>query len=211
MSKNDLYSTTLYMVMKKIIITGGPCTGKTSVINELALRGYTTGGESAREILGSQYFSQASTSGYKSVVSNEDFINTERKILQCQITLESMVTGEGTVFLDRSILDPLAYIDFIGVSRESFLETIKNNMNYHPDVFILDQLPFYVQDDIMKETHEEAKIIHNLIRDVYREFGFTIIDVPCFSVPQRADYILSHISQHGGVENGRMLFEQRLL
>ena len=80
----------------KVVLTGGPCCGKTSLINEFEKRGYNVMHEKAREII------------EESETINLDYLH--REIVIRQGREENGI--EGLVFLDRGLVDVVGYCNF---------------------------------------------------------------------------------------------------
>lgn len=179
------------MSIKKIetnwhVITGGPSTGKTTVINLLTERGYKTTIEHARH-----YIDTMKEDG-KTV---EEIRANKRKfqlgVLDMQIEQEAELSPSETVFLDRAIPDALAYYKFLGLDIDTLLQQAIEQVSYK-NIFILDRLPF-VKDYARTEDKEAQIKIHKLIIEVYESLGFPVIFVPVVSPEERVDFILNNI------------------
>lgn len=170
------------------VITGGPSTGKTTVINMLDERGYKTAIEHARH-----YIDTMRIDGH----TVEEIRNNKRQfqlgVLDMQIEQEKAIQPEDLVFLDRAIPDAMAYYQFLKLDYdEKLLNTIKN-ISYKK-IFILDRLPF-TKDYARTEDEEDQKLIHQLIIDVYTSLGFPIVLVPVLPPVERLEFILNNIEQ----------------
>ena len=86
---------------QKYIITGGPGTGKTSIINELSKRGFYCVKENARDIISSR---------------NDDlnllnsYTDYENKIAELRTKSYIKTPNNQICFFDRSVFDCLAYL-----------------------------------------------------------------------------------------------------
>lgn len=167
--------------MKNVVI-GGPCTGKTSTIKEIEKLGYEVLEESARQII---YEEQQKFDGVLPWINLQEF---QRKVLKRQIDLESRLKSD-VVFLDRGVLDGIAYCRLEGVQPISELLDLMQTHRYD-SIFLLDPLPFYIQDYQRKETPEQAKKVHETIAQVYKEAGYNLISVPFLLPQERANYIV---------------------
>ena len=168
------------------VITGGPSTGKTTVINILAKRGYKTTIEHARH-----YIDTMKDEGE----TVEEIRANKRKfqlgILDMQIEQEAELSPDETVFLDRAIPDALAYYKFLKLDIDTLLLKAIERVSYK-GIFILDRLPFV--RDYARTEDEVAQIkIHNLIIEVYESLGFPVVFVPVLSPEERVDFILNNI------------------
>jgi len=168
------------------VITGGPSTGKTTVINMLAEKGYKTTIEHARH-----YIDTMRTQGE----TVEEMRNNRRKfqlgVLDMQIEQEAVIKPNDLVFLDRAIPDALAYYQFLGLDYDKKLLNAVKGASYK-NIFILDRLPF-TKDYARTEDEEDQKKIHQLIIDVYTSLGFPVVFVPILPPKERLEYILNHI------------------
>ena len=118
------------------VITGGPSTGKTTVINMLEKRGYKTTIEHARHYIDTMRIEGQTV---------EDIKNNKRKfqlgVLDMQIKQEDAIKPNDLVFLDRAIPDAMAYYQFLMLDYdEKLLNAVKNTSC--KKIFILDRLPF---------------------------------------------------------------------
>lgn len=168
------------------VITGGPSTGKTTVINLLHKRGYQTTIEHARHYIDTQ------KNNGKTV---EEIRENKRKfqlgVLDMQIEQEKSLSPKDIVFLDRAIPDDLAYYQFLELDYDKELIEAINNVSYKK-IFILDRLPL-VNDYARTEDKTAQKIIHSLITKIYESLPFPVIHVPVLSPEARVDYILENL------------------
>lgn len=169
---------------KKYVLTGGPFTGKTTVLDILRQRGYPVVPESARIVIEEE---QAKAS---EVLPWKDLSRFQEQVVVKQMQLELDASGEH-VFLDRGLLDSYAYskvgnvIAPIHAHHDAHLRYAK--------VFILELLPKYIPDEIRKETLEYRALIHRALGDAYQEFGYVPIVVPVLPPAGRVEFILRHI------------------
>lgn len=167
------------------VITGGPSTGKTSVINQLCKMGYQTTIEHARHYLDTMLSTGQTV---------EEIRYNKRKfqlgILDMQIEQEKSISPNDVVFLDRAIPDAMAYYQFLKLDYDKELIEAMKLVSYKK-IFILDRLPL-VKDYARLEDETDQKIIHSLIKKVYKSLPFPIINVPVLDIPSRVDFILKN-------------------
>lgn len=168
------------------VITGGPSTGKTTVINLLTERGYQTTIEHARH-----YIDTMKVEGSTIEEVRENKRKFQLGILEMQIKQEAELSPDNTVFLDRAIPDAVAYYQFLQLDYDSELLAAMEQVSYK-SIFILDRLPF-VKDYARTEDERAQKAIHNLIIDIYKSLGSPIIFVPVLEPDDRVDFILKNI------------------
>jgi predicted ATPase len=166
----------------KVVITGGPSSGKSTLIEEFSRRGFVIVPEAATIVI-------------KRGVHHptRDPIAFQREVLALQMKLERDAEGKasGIIFCDRGIYDGLAYLRFYGIS-ESVIRLPE--VWRYDEVFYLEQLP-YVRDEIRFETPEEARRISELLWEVYRELGYAPIRVPAMPVRERADLVIKLLQE----------------
>ncbi|HEX30079.1 TPA: hypothetical protein ENG04_08370 [Candidatus Poribacteria bacterium] len=164
----------------KVVITGGPSSGKSTLIEELSRRGFATVPEAATIVIKRGLHHPT-----------VDPVSFQREVLSLQIRLEREAEGRGAeiIFCDRGIYDGLAYLRFYGISEK----VIQLPPDWRYDaVFHLEQLP-YVRDNVRFETPGEARRISQLLWEVYRELGYDPIRVPAMEVERRADFVIGRL------------------
>lgn len=176
---------------KKIVITGGPGTGKTSLINQLEIKGFNCKHEISREVT-----LKAKEEGIDQLFL-EDPILFSQKLLEGR--LEQFKEGNNSakkiLFYDRGLPDVTAYMDFLGTKYpQSFHDTCLAN-RYHK-VFILPPWEeIYMQDNERYETFIEAKNIYSFLISSYKKYNYDVYEIPVGSIEQRIAYILNHVNK----------------
>jgi len=155
---------------RKFILTGGPCSGKTSVIEYIEQLQFPIIPESARIIIEEQQKIGGS------IVPWEKFLEFELEVLHISLQAEEELREWGTIFLDRGIPDAVAYCILAGFDPPTPLKDAILKQDYKA-VFVLDPIP-YKKDKERKESPEEAVKIHNGLLDIYSNLGFTPVNVP---------------------------------
>ncbi|WP_422103884.1 AAA family ATPase [Winogradskyella sp.] len=175
---------------KKVVIAGGPGTGKTSIIDHLKERGFVCYDEISRQVT-----LQARKDGIEQLFLIEPLLFSE-KLLEGRIQQFNNASQEheSVVFLDRGIPDVLAYMDYIGDPYpDYFIEASK--VNLYDYVFILAPWQeIFISDSERYENFEQAIEIHHHLLSTYKRFGYQLIDVPFASVEQRSDFILEELN-----------------
>ena len=175
------------MNTKKIVITGGPGTGKTTIINELIQRNYTCLEEISRQVT-----LEAQKNGIDQLFLTEPLLFSDMLLDGRKKQFESVKNTEvDFVFYDRGIPDIVAYMDYLKTEYPSrFNEASFNNKYDH--VFILAPWQeIYVSDNERYENYEQAVEIHHHLIAAYARFGYALHDVPFGPVEDRANYIIN--------------------
>ena len=89
---------------QKYVLTGGPCTGKTSLLKFLAKLGFQTVCEAAPIIM-----REEREKGKQ--IPWKDLVYFQQRVLNKQLEFESKLDLLPVVFVDRGTLDGLAYFE----------------------------------------------------------------------------------------------------
>lgn len=172
-----------------IVITGAPSSGKTSVIEELARRGFPVQPEVARELIDS-LLSKGET--LEEIRGKDHVRQLQRKILAMQLARERHLNPGQIVFLDRGLGDSVAYFRQAGLNPLRVMATARRRR--YRAVFIFDRLPVQ-RDEARTETDEEAARIGKMIEADYVSLGYCPVRVPVMPIAARADFILEKLEQ----------------
>lgn len=172
---------------KRILLIGGPSTGKTTLINHLNDMGYPCLEEISREVI-----RKAQAEGIDQLFLEKPLLFSEMlRDARIEQHIEVKNFTQDFVFIDRGIPDTIAYMDYIGQTfPKAFLEAC-NNYRYDI-VFVLPPWEdIHVTDNERYETFEEAQKIHKHLIKTYKVYNYTPIEVPTGSVVDRTSYILN--------------------
>ena len=176
------------MVYEWYVITGGPCSGKTTIINELSKLGFFTVPEAAREIL-----EREKVDGKRVEEIRKNELEFQIRVLWAKIRNEMEAPRDRIVFFDRGIPDSIAYYEFMGIKHEELMEYCKDKK--YKKVFFLELLPFK-KDDARIEDEEKARKLSELIQKVYTELGYDVIKIPVLPIKERVKMILEHVKKN---------------
>lgn len=170
------------MTQKRIILTGAPGTGKTTVINLLRNRGFICIDEPAREIIAEQR-----AVGGLGVWERDTRLFIEL-LLSRSIKNYSLASGELTIF-DRGIPDCIAYAELAGLSLPHGVAATKQ-YRYEDVVIFPPWEDIYCTDDERTMTFKAARQFHEVLMKVYEKFGYRVWEVGSGSVEERAAWVL---------------------
>jgi len=171
----------------RYIISGGPGSGKTTLINELKQSGYTCSPEVSRRVIMEEVAEASDCLPWKDIVCFSDKV-----LAGMQDALELSVSSPLT-FFDRGIPDIIAYLRIAGLPvHDKFIEAMKKNP-YQPRVFILPPWnAIYINDPERWQSFAEATTIYHGIRESYSSFGFELIEVPEGALAGRMAFVLDN-------------------
>ena len=167
------------------VLTGPPCSGKTTTITELAKLHYNTSSEIARS-----YLSRLQKLPINEDISDNSY-NLQEEILKLEMQREKKLDKHQLIFFDRALPDSVAYYKNIGILPKHVIDAAK--MNHYKGIFFLEALPL-VSDNIRKEDQDTANRIGFLIREAYQQLGYTLVDIPATNVQERIKLILQQVA-----------------
>ncbi len=184
------------MKPKRIVITGGPATGKTAIIDYLRSKGLPCFEEVIRKLTAAAQDSGDITESHSNpitLVSDSEKFNTTLINLRINDYLASEELKTDFCFFDRGMPDVLAYMLYFQQSiGTEFVEICEKHTYDH--MFLLPPWKAIFTDDEERfETFEQAMDIYHHLRDMYSNFGHHVIEVPFGTVDNRANYILNSI------------------
>lgn len=176
-------------MQQKIVITGGPGTGKSTVIEELIRRELTCMPEISREIT-----LNARINGTEQLFLTKPLLFSEL-LLEGRINqyIEAEKRNANLVFFDRGIPDVHAYMNYISID---YPDTYINKSKIYTYNYVFLMPPWeeiYISDNERYENFEQALAIHNHLERTYKELNYNIIEVPTGTVKKRTDFILDFI------------------
>ncbi len=173
----------------KIVITGGPGSGKTTLIKELTSRNYICIPEISRQVT-----QEAREKGI-------EYLFLEDPLLFSKLLLEgrekqyidALNLDTKLIFFDRGIPDVHAYMNYNGtVYSEIYLDKSKNYT--YDSIFLLPPWKeIYITDDERYESYDSAVALHSHLKQAYTALGYSINEVPTGKVAYRVDYILNQL------------------
>lgn len=173
-------------MIKKIVITGGSGAGKSSVVEMIKNKGYRVECEVAREVL-----DELRRDGYENPhKKNRDFF--QREVLRRQLKKErELIDFEGTIFLDRGIVDNLAYYRLDGIEPPEYLKFLASKIRYD-HIFYLELIPKSKLWNRDIDDKERIYIEH-LILEEYSKYGYNPIKVPELIPNERVNIIFKEL------------------
>jgi predicted ATPase len=167
------------------VITGAPCSGKTTVIDRLSKLGYRTIPEAARILVDEEIKGGKTNEEVKS-----DMLKFQRRVLEMKVKTERELPTDSIIFFDRGIPDSIAYYKYYNFNSDEVLKLCKEKK--YRKVFVLERLPFK-KDYARVENDETAANLQRLLMKAYSGLGYEVVEVPIMTVEERVSFILSSI------------------
>jgi len=174
------------MVKDRFFLLTGPFgSGKSTLLAHLQSRGIPGIVEPARPILAEQRSIQGN-----GVPEKDPRLFVELMFSRMLNTYGQSEALPGQIFFDRGIPDILGYAALFGFDFPPG-ENAAHLYRYNPRVFVAPAWEeIYCTDEERKLPFSLACKFGNDLRMIYERFGYTLIDLPCVSVEERADFIL---------------------
>jgi predicted ATPase len=183
--------------MRKIPISGGPHSGKTTLLEALGIEfeGAYFVAEPAERVIMRELARQTEDPTYTANVPWLDYSKFGPEVADESVVLEADIPEDtDLVFQDRSLIDTIAYCrlnDF-----ESFIPEVERRIKVarYSLALFCEPVGTYTATDVRRETAEEAQRTHDFLAEAYDNSGITVIHLPAVPVPERIDIIRSSIS-----------------
>jgi predicted ATPase len=184
-------------IPKFYVITGGPGSGKTTVLAELMRLGHRCIAEDARAVIQEQVASGGRALPWADAPRFADLL-MERSIATYRAqTAEWQAQAangpQAPIYFDRGIGDAFTYADLIGhMLPDPLIEQAKRH-RYRDPVFLAPWWPeIYTTDSERRQGREEAERTEHAVVKTYTELGYRIVRLPLIRPAERAEFILRH-------------------
>jgi predicted ATPase len=185
----ELLSTPFGVQTNWHVITGAPCSGKTTLIGALADKGYRTVPESGRA-----YVEREMTKGRTTDEILGSGVLMQGGILSLQLESERGLSVHEVAFLDGASPSGLTYLRVMGLDPNAILAACFHHR--YASVFLLDRFPFQ-QDGVRFEDDATAGFIDEWLCRDYGALGYRVVRVPVLPVKDRLTFILEALSGQG--------------
>jgi predicted ATPase len=198
--------------MHKYVLTGGPGSGKSSLLLALRERGYSCSQEVSRQVIMEELANHSNclpwgdlscfaekvlrrmVDAYHAMGYPEDAAGASSGDRPAGGAPEGHAIGAPT-FFDRGIPDIIAYLRVAGLPVQEHFYAAAQDCPYEKTVFLLPPWRhIYVQDPARWQTYEESERLFDEIRKTYRKAGYHITELPRAPVEKRANFILNGIN-----------------
>lgn len=172
--------------MKKYVLTGGPGTGKSSIILALKQKGEYVVREAAED-----YIRLRQAQCQKEPWTEPDF---QDKVLRLQLQREAKIPSKAKrVFIDRGLADGLAYYQIAGKKpSRQMIKAIRKMKKERPyeKVFLIKNLGICEKTCVRREGMEEALKLEKLQEQNYKLLGYEVIKIPAGHLKNRIKKIM---------------------
>lgn len=169
-----------------IILSGCSGGGKSTLLGELARRGFATVEEPGRRIVIEETRNNGTALPW---IDMEAFA---RRAIAMALEDRQKAPSEGPIFFDRGLIDAASALRHI--NGDAFIETLRDAHRYNRLVFLTPPWPEIYRGDSERKHDFDAAVeeYERLVRD-YDELGYDIVVLPKSGIEERADFILTRI------------------
>jgi len=176
----------------KIVITGGPGSGKTEIINSLSKKNFCCFEEISRQIIRPKRLRGIKNYFSEKPIEFSKILLKKRK----QHTLNHLKylyqKKKPVIFFDRGLHDIFAYLNY----KKKSYDHIKFKLESYPYdmAFILPPWKeIYKTDSERKETFQESILIFNYIKNIYKENKIKLFEIKPDTIENRVLQILHNL------------------
>ncbi|MCA2371534.1 AAA family ATPase [Agrobacterium genomosp. 3 str. CIP 111-78] len=169
-----------------IILSGCSGGGKSTLLGELARRGFATVEEPGRRIVIEETRNNGTALPW---IDMEAFA---RRAIAMALEDRQKAPPEGPIFFDRGLIDAASALRHI--NGDAFIETLRDAHRYNRLVFLTPPWPEIYRGDSERKHDFDAAVeeYERLLRD-YDALGYDIVVLPKSGIEERADFILTRI------------------
>ena len=177
--------------MRRFIITGAPGAGKTAIIRQLELDGFSVVEEAATDVIAA-----AQAQGTAQPWTHPSFIDVIAA-LQKDRQMRASYQPDKVQFHDRCTVCTAALAVYLGYPFSPFLAgelaRIKKEAIYETQVFFIRNLGFITPTEARRISLEETVRFEKIHEETYRDFGFELVSVEPASLVERVSMIKAAI------------------
>lgn len=178
-------------------MTGAPGAGKTAIIRQLELDGFSVVEEAATDVIAA-----AQAHGTAEPWKHPSFIDIIARLQRDRQIRASYEPGE-VQFHDRCAVCTAALAVYLGYPVSTFLaselERVRKEKIYQDRVFFIRKLGFVTPTEARRITLEETVRFEKIHEETYRDFGFELILVEPASLADRVRVIKAAIRDRATV------------
>jgi predicted ATPase len=172
------------------VLTGGPGSGKSTLIEALAKAGYPGSVEAGRAIIQDQLAIDGPALPWRDPSAFAELM------LCWEMRSYHMAKDQaGLVFFDRGVLDVVGYLRLLGLPVPAHMDAAARIFRYNRRVFIAPPWQAIFRGDReRKQSFEEAVRTYEAMVATYRDYDYELIELPCRAIEERVRFMLEHAS-----------------
>lgn len=171
------------------VVTGGPGSGKSSLIDALRQSGYARSVEAGRGTIQDQ-----TAIGGRALPWVDPALFAEMMLCWEMRSYHMAEHQSGKVFFDRGVPDVLGYLCLLNLPVPEHMQKAANTFRYHRRVFIAPPWPeIFRQDGERKQSFDEAVRTYDAMVATYTACGYDLIEIPRVRLEERVYFVLQSV------------------
>ena len=177
---------------RHVILSGCSGGGKSTLLAELARRGFPVVPEPGRRIVAQE------KPGHGSALPWVDPEAFARRAIEMALEDRRGLRGvTGWLFFDRGLIDAAVALEH--AAGTPLGETLGGRGRFHQQVFLTPPWPeIYRTDDARRHDMQDAIDEYHRLVDAFGRLGYDTIVLPRTDVEARADFVLAHLASRQG-------------
>ncbi|GAA2429496.1 AAA family ATPase [Actinomadura vinacea] len=172
-----------------MVVTGGPGSGKSSLIDHLEKAGFARSEEAGRGVIRDQV-----AVGGPALPWNDPGLFAELMLSWEMRSYALAAEGAGPVFFDRGVPDVVGYLRLEERPVPAHVAEAARRFRYHRRVFVAPPWPdIYRRDEERKQSLDVAERTYESMVETYREYGYELVELPRSPVEERARFVLESL------------------
>ncbi|MFE1103052.1 AAA family ATPase [Nocardiopsis alba] len=174
-----------------VVVTGGPGSGKTTLIDHLSGLGYARTEEAGRAIIRDQRDIDGPGLAWR-----DDALFAELMLSWEIRSHREAALLDGPVFCDRGVPDLIGYHLLQGRPVPEHVREAARLFRYHRRVLLAPPWPeIFSGDGERHQSPQEAERTFEAMREAYPSCGYEVVLLPRVSVAERARFVLDTLSR----------------
>ncbi|GKX32499.1 MAG: ATPase [Rhizobiaceae bacterium MnEN-MB40S] len=170
------------------VLSGCSGGGKSTLLSELAERGYATVEEPGRRIV-----RQETRNGGAALPWCDPAAFARRAVAMAMEDLQQAQAADGPVFFDRGLVDAAAALE--QATGKPVLQSVCSPRRYHHMMFLAPPWSeLFGQDTERRHDFGEAVAEYERLVNAYQALNYTVVPLPKAPVRTRADFVVSMIA-----------------
>ena len=171
------------------VVTGGPGSGKSTLIAALAAAGVATSAEVGRQVIREQ----VAVNGTALPWADEMAFAEAMWPREVAAHAAALATGR-IVILDRGVPDVVGFLRVSKLPVPSRIDAAARATRYNPQVFLAPFWPaIYGHDEERKQMPEVAAATEAVMRATYADYGYALVDLPLAPVAERVAFVMARL------------------
>ena len=179
-------------VEKLIVVSGCSGGGKSSLLSEMARRGYDTKPEPGRQIVKEQIYVGGDGVPWRNA---EKFI--ERCVSRAVYFYNSARLSDGPVLFDRCVVDAVTAHSRLGLPTPPHMANTLAKYRYAPVIFMAMPWKELFNNDLeRRHSFTDAVAEFEALVESYPAQGYAVKRIPKSSIHERADFLEQQLDAH---------------